>query len=130
MTKIKIPKTVVAWLLVVSFAFFIFFLSAIPDLKSSLDEVLDIILRKIAHATEFGLLAYLIFSALEIHKINYKKAIFLASIFALLYALSDEYHQSFVPGREMALVDFLIDATGVLMAFFLLLFSKKRKNLN
>ncbi len=38
---------------------------------------------------------------------------------ALLYALSDEYHQTFVPGRHGSLVDVMIDAAGVSGALLL-----------
>lgn len=121
----KISQKYYAWLTVVLFAFFIFFLSAVPDLRSGLDTTLDIILRKIAHATEFGVLAYFIFLACENCKFPLKKSLVLAAFLALLYALSDEYHQSFVPGREMAVLDFFVDSTGVVLVLFLL-WTKKR----
>ncbi|MCX6811103.1 MAG: VanZ family protein, partial [Candidatus Berkelbacteria bacterium] len=89
--KIKISKKYYSWLTVIGFAFFIFFLSAIPDLKSGLDTTLDIILRKIAHATEFGMLNYLIFLALANFKFSIKKSLFFALILAFLYAASDEF---------------------------------------
>jgi VanZ family protein len=38
----------------------------------------------------------------------------MAGVIALLYAFSDEWHQSFVPGREGALRDVGIDALGVI----------------
>ena len=40
-----------------------------------------------------------------------------AAIFSILYAISDEFHQSFVAGREGSPVDIMIDSAGVLMAF-------------
>ena len=36
-------------------------------------------------------------------------------IFALLYAISDEYHQSFVVGRSGCVIDVLIDGVGILL---------------
>jgi len=123
-----ISKKYYSSITVIGFAFFIFFLSAIPDLKSGLDTTLDIILRKIAHATEFGVLAYLIFLALANFKLSTKKSLLFALILAFLYAASDEFHQSFVPGREMALIDFLVDATGAILSFYLIFLQQKRKN--
>jgi VanZ family protein len=45
---------------------------------------------------------------------------FLAAIgFSLTYAASDEVHQSFVPGREMSLMDWLADAVGILISSYI-----------
>lgn len=38
---------------------------------------------------------------------------------SVLYALSDEYHQTFVPGRNGTFVDLLIDASGALVGLLL-----------
>ena len=45
----------------------------------------------------------------------------LAVVLALLYGLSDEYHQTFVPGRAASLKDIIVDglgATGAALAMF------------
>ncbi|MGQ9583297.1 MAG: VanZ family protein [Thermoplasmatota archaeon] len=44
----------------------------------------------------------------------------LAALFILLYALSDEIHQSFVPGREASALDLLIDTLGGSLGAFAL----------
>ena len=85
----------------------IFFLSAQPSLNSGLGDF-DLILRKLAHMTEFGLLALLWWRALG----NRNAAV----VIALLYAVSDEWHQSFVEGRHGNVTDVLIDAVGVAIA--------------
>ena len=59
---------------------------------------------------------------------NFKKftIVFLAG---LLYALSDEIHQLFVPGRAFELVDLLLDAIGILIGLLIyMLLQKKFKN--
>lgn len=44
---------------------------------------------------------------------------FLASVgFSLAYAASDEVHQSFVPGRDMSIMDWLADAVGILISAY------------
>ncbi len=49
-------------------------------------------------------------------------------ILVLLYALADEFHQSFVPGRHPSLVDALvIDAAGAALALFLAWRVRKKK---
>ena len=46
---------------------------------------------------------------------------------AFLYACSDEWHQSFVPGRSAAFSDVLVDSTGILIAAVLIALSTFRK---
>ena len=49
-----------------------------------------------------------------------KRSCWLALLFAILYAISDEFHQSFVPGRHPSWVDVLgFDGGGALIAFSL-----------
>ena len=88
----------------------IFLLSAQPDLNSGLGTW-DTVLRKLAHMVEFGLLWWLWRRAL-----GSGSAVPAAAI-AVAYAVSDEFHQSFVEGRVGSPVDVLIDATGVALAF-------------
>ena len=87
----------------------IFFFSAQPDLNSGLG-VWDTIGRKIVHMTEYGVLWWLWWRALGFGSIYPAVAITLA------YAATDEYHQTFIHGRHGSPVDWLIDATGVLIA--------------
>ena len=94
----------------------IYFLSAQPDLNSGLGT-LDLILRKLAHATEYALLTLLWAWALRpVTRWN----VVLAAAIAVLYAASDEFHQTFVEGRHGAASDILVDAAGVVIAIALL----------
>jgi len=86
----------------------IFYLSAQPDLDSGL--AWDLPLRKLAHMAEFGLLWFLWWRALGYGHPGPSIAI------ALAYAVSDELHQSFVPGRVGSPVDVAIDALGIGLA--------------
>ena len=88
----------------------IFFLSAQPDLTSGLG-LIDLIGRKVIHAAEFGLLWWLWLRAL-----GFRRPL-VAAVIAVGYAASDEYHQTFVPGRHGSPVDVLIDAAGVPLAW-------------
>lgn len=88
----------------------IFFLSAQPDLSSGLGAW-DLVLRKIGHACVFGLLCGLLWRALRT-TVPQRRAIAAAWIVTVLYAISDEWHQSFVSGRHGSPVDVLIDAIG------------------
>ncbi len=84
----------------------IFLLSAQPDLNSGLGTW-DTVLRKLAHMTEYGLLWFLWWRAL-----GYGNPLPAIAI-TLVWAASDEYHQSFVEGRHGTPWDVAIDAVGV-----------------
>jgi VanZ family protein len=92
------------WAPVVAWAAVIFALSSISDLGTGLGTW-DLILRKIAHAGEFALLGALLARALRDDR--------LALGAGIAYALSDELHQHFVPGRVGSPLDVAIDSVGV-----------------
>jgi VanZ family protein len=97
------------WAPVVAWAGVIFVLSSIPDLGTDLGTW-DLVLRKIAHAAEFAVLGLLLQRALGREG--------LAVALGIAYAASDELHQHFVPGRQGAPVDVLIDAVGVFVGVY------------
>jgi VanZ family protein len=99
-------RSLTHWLPVVLWAAVIFALSSVPSLSSGLGTW-DVVLRKGAHITEYALLALLLARALERE----------VPAFALgvLYAVSDEVHQSFVRGRHAAPLDVAIDSVGLLI---------------
>ena len=94
------------WLPVVLWAGVIFALSSIPSLGTGLGTW-DTILRKGAHVTEYAILAVLLVRAVG------REAPALA--LGVLYAASDELHQSFVRGRHASPVDVAIDLVGLLL---------------
>jgi VanZ family protein len=98
-----------AWLPVVAWAAVIFTLSSIPDLGTGLGGW-DLVLRKIAHAAEYAVLGALLLRAIG------REAP--AAALGIAYAVTDEVHQAFVPGRQAAPLDVLIDAVGVIVGVF------------
>lgn len=101
------------WLPVIIWMGVIFIFSSIPNLKSELKE--DYILRKIAHILEFAILTFLLIRCLVQEKLSIKKIVIYSIIFAIFYALIDEYHQSFILGRQGTLKDVGIDGIGILL---------------
>lgn len=74
----------------------------------------DYFIKKSAHGVGYGLLALSYLHALP--GCNYKLSWFLA----ILFSLTDEFHQSFVPGRHAAITDVLVfDNLGAGIALFL-----------
>jgi VanZ family protein len=99
------------WLPPLALMAVIFMLSAQPDLNSGLGTI-DLIGRKIIHASEYALLTFLWWRAL--------RNIPLAAAIAIAYAATDEFHQRFVQGRHGTPVDIVIDALGVAIAAVLI----------
>ncbi len=99
----------------------IFALSATPDLSSGLGAW-DMLLRKLAHITIFGVLW------LTLARATYWRRPILASVIAILYAISDEVHQSFVDGRHGSPVDVAIDTTGIGLAVLAWIVVTRRRN--
>lgn len=80
------------------------------------NSVLFIVIRKCAHFFLYFVLAILC----DINFKEYTNKHFIYSLlFVLLFAISDEYHQSFIPGREAELTDVLIDSTASILALLL-----------
>lgn len=96
-------RRAIDWLLVIAWAAMIFAFSATPNLSTGLGGW-DLALRKLAHMAEYGVLAVLLVRATG--------RTWLAFGLAVLYAGSDEWHQTFVEGRRGSPVDVLVDAAG------------------
>jgi VanZ family protein len=103
------------WLPVVAWAAVIFAFSAVPSLGTGLGTW-DYVLRKCAHMTEYAILAFLLARAVG-------RAV-PAFALGVLYAASDEVHQTFVAGRHGSPVDVAIDSVG--LAAGLLLWRRRR----
>lgn len=82
--------------------------------------------RKFAHMFEYAVLAILYYRTLLLRagliaqKHSNHSAANLALLMAIVYALSDEWHQSFVPGRSATFSDVLVDASGALIGLLLI----------
>ncbi len=114
------------WLPVVIWGAAIFILSGIPDLRTDLSY--DFTLRKCAHIFEYFVLTALIFRAVKATwAISYKSTAFISAVGAFVYAISDEYHQTFVPGRHGAWQDIFIDAIGILALYLIIVFIQRKR---
>ena len=76
------------------------------------------LVRKAGHLTEYAILATLAARAFRkaSHQVLRQHWFKLSFLLAMLYALSDEFHQSFVPTRTASIHDSLIDSAGALIA--------------
>ena len=118
----KFHKVILLWLPVGFWCAVIFTLSSIPTLPSPKIIWWDFVLKKSAHVIEYAILYYLFFRAFSKNfslKKNFPIAV-CCLLFTVLYAFSDEFHQSFIPGRHMKLMDIGFDSLGMLISLFLI----------
>ena len=78
----------------------------------------DVLLRKLAHVTEYAVLTGLWWRALR--SLGVRRPILGAIAISLAYAATDEFHQTFIGGRHGTPVDVLIDSTGMAIAALLI----------
>jgi VanZ family protein len=107
-------KYIKLWLPVTIWAGIIFYLSNIPGLGTNLEY--DYPLRKIAHIAEYFIFTLFLWWALK-NSFNIKTTglLIYPAFLSFLYAVSDEWHQTFVPTRSGSIKDVLIDAIGIII---------------
>lgn len=142
------------WILPVAVAAAIFFFSAQPGDDSSqlssgfiqsilkvfsritgvenadMERMLSILstpVRKGAHVTEYIVLYLSLILAAYISRLRGYRWIGLSMMITFLYACTDEFHQTFVPGRAGRFTDVMIDCTGALIICIFFMFRKKRR---
>ena len=100
--------SVPSWLPAILMMLAIFIFSSIPSDSMPCFDWADLIIKKGAHMLGYGLLAlaYLYTFKLDLSKLK------IIWLFALLYAMTDEFHQSFVIGRNASWLDVGIDSIG------------------
>lgn len=113
-------KRFLHWLYVILWLSVIFWFSSQPDLKSELDTYWDFIFRKIAHMSEYFVLAYLAFRAFCQYGFPKGAILIHAAFFSLFFAAVDELYQTNIYMRNGSLRDVAIDGMGIIIAIFLL----------
>ncbi|MDF2534502.1 MAG: acetobutylicum phosphotransbutyrylase [Bacillales bacterium] len=100
-------------------------------LRIQYSETVHTIFRKIAHFTFYGLLGISVFNLLRSYQIQ--KSVLLSLLICFLYASTDEFHQTFVPGRSGEFRDVIIDISGSIFGTIVILIVSKvirKKNVN
>jgi VanZ family protein len=118
----NVARTLAIWLPPLALMGLIFVLSAMPtdDVDRGLAYFIG---RKLGHFTEYALLTALWWRALRT-RVEGRTAIVAAVAIAVVYAGTDELHQTTVDGRHGTPVDVLIDAAGALTAAGLIVRSR------
>ncbi|PPD35647.1 MAG: teicoplanin resistance protein VanZ [Methylomonas sp.] len=79
---------------------------------------------KFLHTGAYWVMAILSWRALRHFGLSTKTLALVSFVFCSLYGITDEWHQSFVPGRESSHADWLADSIGAALAVILLSKSK------
>ncbi len=104
-----------------------------PAEQTAKIESVTYFVRKSAHFCIFAMLGFLTCAALFSCDLSAKRAFPTASLIGALYAVSDEIHQTFVPGRAGMVRDVILDTCGVVtgaaaLCLILYVYYKLKKN--
>lgn len=119
-----------------------FIVEIIPSLREKNDaekeqiksEVLQPIVRKTAHFSIYACMGVLTICFALTYKGTYYQKSICSTLFCLLYSISDEIHQSFIPGRSAQVSDVFLDTFGAIIGILLIYMiyriykNKKQKN--
>lgn len=102
------------------------------ELFTSMDyDILNLLIRKAAHITEYFILFMLLYFAIkklsQYRERILKDSILRASISTILYACTDEFHQLFIQGRAGRIQDVLIDSMGIVVGILVIWFYSQIK---
>ncbi|HKY83959.1 MAG TPA: VanZ family protein [Anaerolineales bacterium] len=108
-------STLWRWIPALGMMVAIFMLSSLTSEQIPFFGQYDLLIKKGAHATGYAMLGVAYYYALP-GRLSPAYRAALSFLMALLFALSDEFHQSFVYGRHSALRDVGIDSLGAALA--------------
>lgn len=136
----------IAWVLLIAWMILIFLMSHQPgevsssqsdlllkvfsfigiELNDYFGELATFIIRKTAHFSEYMILFFLAYNVSIKYTKEKKVRLFLIA-FVFIYACTDEFHQNFIPGRNMAFKDVLIDTLGGIFGYIIITIIDKFK---
>ena len=126
----SIRRRIKHWLPTLAWAILIFSFSSQPTLTASQVYWQDFIIKKSAHLFVYAVLAILIYRSLKLTTHYPQPHLVLLTItLTILYAVTDEFHQSFTFGREPTLRDVFIDIIGGSVGLYLSLYRQLTKAL-
>lgn len=82
-------------------------------------------IRKMAHYIIYLILGILVFNLIKEFNLSIKEIIIASLLICVIYAVSDEIHQLFVPGRAGKIIDVLIDSLGSISGIYGYYFVRK-----
>ena len=89
--------------------------------KTKIVERSQPIIRKLAHFSIYTAVGILIMTFISTYNVKLLKKFIISILVGLSYAISDEFHQSFIPGRTASPIDVIIDTVGVFTGIIIVL---------
>ena len=120
-------KRILRWLPAVTMMILIFIASGTPGDEVPTFEGIDFIIKKGGHMIGYAMLAIACYLAAYGANRNRVRSSVLSLCLAVTYAASDEYHQSFIPGRSATVMDVGIDSAGAIAGVILMNFMIRRR---
>lgn len=140
-------KKIISWALLIIWMIVIFLMSHQPgevsssqselvlkifsligiELNDYFGELATLVVRKAAHFSEYMILFLLAYNVIR-HYVNDRRTRLYLIGFVFLYACTDEFHQYFIPGRNMAFKDVLIDTSGGVLGYIIITIGEKFKS--
>lgn len=120
MTLAAIKKFIIYWLPPLLWMVFIFILSSRQRVNLTNKLVYNFLIFKTLHMIEYAILNFLLFRALyniSDKKLKLRKKLLYSVVLSVIYAVSDEIHQTFVPTREGKIRDLFIDTVGIFLMY-------------
>lgn len=116
-----------AWFGAAAYAAFIFFLSSMPHRIPYVPGMEKYPLDKIFHVIEYGIFGWLLTRAVtaSFPGKSFAFVAFAAFFIGVLYGVSDEWHQSFIPNRDSNPRDLAADAAG--LALGITIWTKRKR---
>lgn len=98
----------------------IFFISSIPGVNYT--SMIRRILHNLFHIPVYGVLAFLIFKALNQTQNCIIRNLFISGILAFSFGFLNELYQAFIPGRIVSLLDIVLNSIGISIALLMVYF--------
>ncbi len=110
----EVKKFLKLWLPVIAYAMLIFYFSSLEGPFETKFKIANI--DKLIHLLEYLVFGFLLMRAIRLSgaKISVKVAILMTFLIGFLYGVTDELHQSVVPGRFATVSDSIFDSIGSL----------------
>ncbi len=103
----------------------IIYASSIPDFTvPAISARADQVLSNLAHIPAYALITFLWLNSFTAPKRSAVLALVIISAM-VMFAISDELHQSMVPGRTASILDICLDLIGVIIGYFTFKFTRK-----
>lgn len=103
-----------------------YIVNLLPNIQSETDKTFlvehgEIVVRKLAHFSIYTIVGILMMLLMYTFKLETYKKTIISLVVGGIYAISDECHQIFIPGRGPSVTDVFIDTLGVLVGIIIVI---------